>query len=148
MGTERMVWRRPYRSLRRRYEVMEMLGWRGSRFCISIFLSPFSALRSISRVVWVRINPAGFLSLRDQCVRSTRSSLISSTMSPKAAPYGTWHSPITSDAIVENVSRAVQPYLITTNSRLRRSESHRSLSIPSHPPSTTSKPVPAKAVDA
>jgi len=27
-----------------------------------------------------------------------------STMYPKAAPYGTWDSPITSDAIVQNVS--------------------------------------------
>lgn len=44
-----------------------------------------------------------------------------STMCPKPAPYGTWHSPITSEAIVQNVSNelistqeTLQPYLITT----------------------------------
>ena len=49
-----------------------------------------------------------------------------STMCPKAAPYGTWHSPITSDSIVQNVSnqlintqKALQYYLILLPSTLQ-----------------------------
>jgi len=74
-------------------------------------------------------------------------------MSPKATPYGTWHSPITSDTIVQNVSKYLGPSTLSSISHdyqlpLRRSGSHQSSSTPSHPPSTTLKLVPVKAGDA
>ena len=70
--------------------------------------------------------------------RSTRCSLISSTMSPKAAPYGTWHSPITSDTIIQNVSKCLSLFdliglcLTTVNFRLAGDQDRIDLHRPRH----------------
>ena len=127
----------------------------GRRLSIRIFVrSPFFVLRYR---IWFR---PGLIQLGHVCrfeiERFDRAAALaviyttSPTMSPKSAPYGTWHSPITSDAIVQNVSKHSSPSAFSHSHYLplRRSGSPQSSSTPSHPPSTTSKLVPAKVVDA